>query len=70
MRGLSLLQRQGTDSISLRIAWEIETADGQHKTMLDSATPIRDERGVIQGAAGILQDITERTLLMPFAPPR
>ncbi len=33
---------------------------GQHKVILHSAAPIRDETGAIQGAAGVLQDITER----------
>jgi PAS domain S-box-containing protein len=38
---------------------EIETADGERKIVLDSATPIHDETGTIIGAVGILQDITE-----------
>ncbi len=42
---------------------EIETFDGHHKFVLDSATPIRDETGAILGAVGILQDITERKQL-------
>jgi len=33
---------------------------GQRKVILHSAAPIRDETGAIQGAAGVLQDITER----------
>jgi PAS domain S-box-containing protein len=42
---------------------EIETADGQHKVIIDAATPIRDETGAILGAVGLLQDITERKRL-------
>jgi PAS domain S-box-containing protein len=42
---------------------EIETADGQRKIVLDSATPIWDERAALQGAVGVLQDITERKRL-------
>jgi len=38
---------------------EIETAEGQRKIVLDSASPIRDEAGTIIGAVGILQDVTE-----------
>ncbi|HEY7126976.1 MAG TPA: PAS domain S-box protein [Ktedonobacterales bacterium] len=42
---------------------EIETADGERKFVLDSASPIRDETGEVIGAVGILQDITERKRL-------
>lgn len=42
---------------------EIETFEGQHKVVIDSATPIRDETGAILGAVGLLQDITERKRL-------
>jgi PAS domain S-box-containing protein len=42
---------------------EIETADGQHKVIVDTATPIRDETGAIIGAVGLLQDITEHKRL-------
>jgi two-component system cell cycle sensor histidine kinase/response regulator CckA len=37
----------------------IETADGEQKTILNSATPLLDERGEIVGAVSISQDVTE-----------
>src|SRR5258706_10990938 len=42
---------------------EFEAVDGQRKVLLNSATPIRDERGARHGAVGVLQDITERKRL-------
>jgi PAS domain S-box-containing protein len=38
---------------------EVETFDGQHKIVLDSATPIRDKTGTILGAVGMLKDVTD-----------
>lgn len=37
---------------------EIETPDGQRKTILNFATPITDDRGQIEGAISVAQDIT------------
>jgi PAS domain S-box-containing protein len=42
---------------------EFEAPNGQRKILLNSATPIRDASGAIRGAAGLLQDITERKRL-------
>ncbi|HEU5369143.1 MAG TPA: PAS domain-containing protein [Ktedonobacterales bacterium] len=42
---------------------ELETADGQRKVVLDSATPIRDMRGDMHGAVGVFQDMTEHKRL-------
>ncbi|HEY8427533.1 MAG TPA: ATP-binding protein, partial [Sandaracinaceae bacterium] len=39
---------------------DVEAFDGSTKTVLASAAPIRDQRGHIAGAVGILVDITER----------
>jgi PAS domain S-box-containing protein len=38
----------------------IECFDGTHKTILNSAIPIRDAKGEITGAVAVNQDITER----------
>lgn len=38
----------------------VEFVDGQHKVIGHSAAPIRDATGAIRGAAGVLQDTTER----------
>ena len=37
----------------------IETADGEQKTILNSATPLLDESGEIVGAVNVSQDVTE-----------
>jgi PAS domain S-box-containing protein len=37
---------------------EIEAADGQRKTLLNFAAPITDDRGQIEGAIAVAQDIT------------
>jgi PAS domain S-box-containing protein len=42
---------------------EVAASNGQRKVILDSAVPIRDERGAILGAVGIHQDFTERKRL-------
>ena len=42
---------------------EVETSSRQRKVILDSAVPIRDERGGIIGGVGIHQDFTERNRL-------
>ena len=39
---------------------DIQTFDGQRKTVVSSAAPIRDNGGVITGAVDILQDITRQ----------
>ena len=39
---------------------DIVTFDGQRKTMLNSAAPIRDETGTIIGAVVVNEDVTER----------
>lgn len=45
---------------SLNEVIEIERLDGQRKIILNSATPLRDEAGCVQGALIVNQDITER----------
>jgi len=42
---------------------EIRTFDGERRTILDNARPIRDEAGRITGAVGVNVDITERKAL-------
>jgi PAS domain S-box-containing protein len=39
---------------------ELRMAGGQHKTLLDSAVPIRDEAGAVAGGVAAMVDITER----------
>ncbi len=39
---------------------DIETFDGHKKTIQNSAVPIRNEEGVIQGAVIVNEDVTER----------
>jgi len=41
-------------------AYDIETFDGQRKTILDSSAPLRDDSGAITGAVSVIYDITER----------
>jgi PAS domain S-box-containing protein len=38
---------------------DIETHDGQRKTILNFATPIVDDKGHLEGAIGVAQDITQ-----------
>ncbi len=45
--------------VSLNEELEIETFDGEHKSILHSAAPIRNEMGVITGAVSNAQDISE-----------
>jgi signal transduction histidine kinase/PAS domain-containing protein len=45
---------------SLNELLDIETYDGQQKTMQNSAAPIRDENGEIIGAVVVNEDVTER----------
>ncbi len=49
---------KGETSINEEI--DIENFDGERKTILDSAIPLRDEIGAISGAVGVNVDITER----------
>ncbi len=39
----------------------VERPDGTRRTVLASATPLRDETGAVTGAVNVLMDITERT---------
>ena len=39
---------------------DIQRFDGTHGTILNSATPLRDEAGHVTGAIWVMQDITER----------
>ena len=39
---------------------DIELFDGSKATMFNSASPVRDAQGVIQGAVGVMVDITEQ----------
>jgi len=50
--------RNGETSVNEVI--EIETFDGQRKTIFNSAFPVRDEKGRIVGAVVTNEDITER----------
>lgn len=49
---------QGVASTSNQMI-DIETFDGKQKTILNSATPIKDENGYIIGAVAVINDITE-----------
>src|SRR5258706_12770605 len=60
---LPLVRALTTGESTLNEELEFEAVDGQRKVLLNSATPIRDERGAIHGAVGVLQDITERKRL-------
>ncbi|HKT38866.1 MAG TPA: GAF domain-containing protein, partial [Ktedonobacterales bacterium] len=40
--------------------YDIETFDGQRKTILDSAAPLRDASGAITGAVSVILDISEQ----------
>jgi PAS domain S-box-containing protein len=50
--------RRGEARIAEEIA--VEAADGQRRTILDSAVPLRDETGAIIGAINVNVDITDR----------
>ena len=39
---------------------DIERFDGSKRTMFNAASPVRDAEGVIQGAVGVMVDITEQ----------
>lgn len=47
-------------AVSVNTEYDIETFDGRHKTILESAAPLRDESGRISGAVSVIFDITER----------
>ena len=49
-----------TGAVSAGVEYEIETFDGQHKTILESSAPLRDEAGAITGAVSVIFDISER----------
>jgi two-component system sensor histidine kinase UhpB len=49
---------QGHTSVKELI--DIETFDGQRKTIQNSAAPLRDAHGVITGAVTVIEDVTER----------
>lgn len=40
--------------------YDIETFDGQRKTIFDSAAPLRDDTGAITGAVSVILDISEQ----------
>ena len=50
----------GKGQTSLNELIDIETYDGQHKTIQNSAAPIRDADGSIVGAVIVNEDVTER----------
>lgn len=47
-------------AVSVNTEYDIETFEGRHKTILESAAPLRDESGSISGAVSVIFDITER----------
>jgi PAS domain S-box-containing protein len=55
--GLARAVKEGKTSLNRMM--NIETFDGQEKTILNSAVPIRDKSGEIIGAISVNQDITE-----------
>lgn len=63
VRDWALTRALTTGTIITNKEVEIETFDGQHKVVVDSAAPICDATGAIIGAVGMLQDITERRRL-------
>ena len=50
--------RNGSTTLDDEI--DIQRFDGTHGTILNSATPLRDDAGQITGAIWVIQDITER----------
>jgi PAS domain S-box-containing protein len=50
----------GTGETTLNEEIVIESGDGSRKIILDSAVPIRNERGEISGAITVIQDVTDR----------
>src|SRR5919198_71035 len=55
---LAHVLRTGQPVVGQEIA--LRTAEGQQKTLLDSAVPIRDEAGAVAGGVAAIVDITER----------
>ena len=55
-----LARALGVGTVSVGMEYDIETFDGQRKTILDSAAPLRDAFGAITGAVSVIYDITER----------
>ncbi len=51
------------EGVSWRADYLIETRDGEHRWIANSAVQVRDDEGTIVGSLGILQDITERKRL-------
>ena len=56
--GLAHALASGESTVGLE--YTIETFDGQRKTILDSAAPLRDASGAITGAVSVIFDLTER----------
>ena len=51
---------RGEEGLNWRADYRMRTKNGQHKWIANAAVQIRDEKGVLVGSFGILQDITER----------
>ena len=56
--GLARAIRTGESTFNELI--DIQTFDGQHKTLLDSSMPIQDDEGLLIGAIEVCQDVTEQ----------
>jgi PAS domain S-box-containing protein len=59
----SLARALSDGAVSVGREYDIEAFDGQRKTILDSAAPLRDASGAISGAVSVIFDITERRQL-------
>ena len=55
-----LAQALSRGAVSVGVEYDIEAFDGQRKTILDSAVPLRDESGAVTGAVSVIFDVTEQ----------
>jgi PAS domain S-box-containing protein len=61
VREESPVRRMLRDGVpQLNLEWDIETFDGQRKSILSANVPLRDPEGAIMGAVSINVDVTER----------
>jgi len=59
----AMQRSRSSEGVSWRADYRIRTRSGEERWLADAAVQVRDDRGEVYGALGILQDITERKRL-------
>lgn len=55
-----LARALGSGAVTVGVECDIQAFDGQRKTILDSAAPLRDEAGAVIGGVSVVVDISEQ----------